>query len=161
MRVLPPPFRQTSEGFTEEGGGGGGRRPVGPVAHPSGKGGGGGGRIHKLFFFFSLPRYGSLEGTSWFYAAACGSPPREYGGWDCTGERGRDGDMPEMVKGKQRRASSLMKCRDSLCLCRLFPEALEILRMQLIRRGAESQQRFPVSSMEQVCFFLMHTEGVS
>lgn len=35
---------------------------------------------------------------------------REYGGWVCPGERRGDGDVPDMVKDRQRDPSSLMKC---------------------------------------------------
>lgn len=39
---------------------------------------------------------------------------REYGGWNRTGERGRSGDMSEMVKQKQRDASSLTESQGTL-----------------------------------------------
>lgn len=52
---------------------------------------------------------------------------REYGGWVCTGERGGDGDVPEMVKERQTDASPLMKCPNS-SLSGRCPEAASSLK---------------------------------
>lgn len=54
---------------------------------------------------------------------------REYGGWNRARERGRSGDMPEMVKKKQRDATSATECRHSFSLCCFFrgdPQLKEI-----------------------------------
>lgn len=78
-----------------------------------------------FFFFFALVRKPSgdqlVTRRPWVST-------REYGGWRCTGERERDGDMPEMVKKQQRDASSLMKCRNSFSLC-CSPEAASGLKI--------------------------------
>lgn len=82
-----------------------------------------GGRIRTLFsflsfffFFFSSASVREPSGDQLVTQRPWVST-REYGGWDRAGERGRDGDMPEMVKETQRRASSLMKCGNSFSPC--------------------------------------------
>lgn len=75
-------------------------------------------RIHRLFLFSSF---------LFFFGASVREPSgdrlvtqrprvstREYGSWNRTGERGRSGDMSEMVKQKQRDASSLTECQGTL-----------------------------------------------
>lgn len=75
-------------------------------------------RIHRLFLFSSF---------LFFFGASVREPSgdrlvtqrprvstREYGSWNRTGERGRSGDMSEMVKQKQRDASSLTESQGTL-----------------------------------------------
>lgn len=85
---------------------------------------------------------------------------REYGGWNCTGERRGSGDKPEMVKKKQRDASCV-KCVDSFSLCCVLwvGPRLEKTRLQFIE-GLKSPALFPVSSRwSKFVFFMMHREG--
>lgn len=81
---------------------------IGPFAHPFEEGG------SAVCSFFAPVREPSRDRlvTQRLWVST-----REYGGWDCTGERGRDGDMPAMVKKKQRDASYLLKCRHSFNSC--------------------------------------------
>ena len=82
-----------------------------------------GGRVHTSFFFFSFLFFFFLSLSPASVREPSGDQlvtrrpwvsTREYGGWARTGERRGDGDMPEMVKKKQRDASSSMKCGDGV-----------------------------------------------
>lgn len=86
---------------------------------------------------------------------------REYGGWDCTGERGRDGDMPAMVKKKQRDASCFNEVSTQFWVgAGVFPPRLPAWKSApAVHCRGLNPSVFPLSSMEQVCFFLMHREG--
>lgn len=73
-----------------------------------------------LFFFFFFPPLLSSasvrkpSGDQLGFARRPWVSTREYGGWDCTGERGGDGGMPEMVKKKQREAISFHEASERL-----------------------------------------------
>lgn len=96
------------------------RAAVGQFTHPSEERGG---SARFAFLFFSPPSASVREPSGdQLVTRRPWVSTREYGGWVCAGERGRYGDMPAMVKKKQRDASSSAKCRNSRSLCR-FPEA--------------------------------------
>lgn len=74
-------------------------------------------RIHRLFLFSSFLFFGASVREPSGDRLVTQRPrvsTREYGSWNRTGERGRSGDMSEMVKQKQRDASSLTESQGTL-----------------------------------------------
>lgn len=123
------------------------------------------------FFFFFLP---SSSSASFFSLFASVREPsgdqlvtrrpwvstREYGGWDRAGDRGGDGDKPEMVKEKQRGASFFNQVSTQLPACAAFPPLgllPENVAPALHCRGAGASvfsPRCPRWSKFVFCFFL-------
>lgn len=87
--------------------------PIGLFAYPSDEGGSTGFSFFLLFFFFFGASVREPSGDRLVTQRPRVST-REYGGWNRTGERGRSGDMSEMVKQKQRDASSLTESQGTL-----------------------------------------------
>ena len=125
----------------------------------------------RLFLFFFLP---SSSSASFFSLFASVREPsgdqlvtrrpwvstREYGGWDRAGDRGGDGDKPEMVKEKQRGASFFNQVSTQLPACAAFPPLgllPENVAPALHCRGAGASvfsPRCPRWSKFVFCFFL-------
>lgn len=90
-----------------------GRLPVGRFTHPSEREEGGSAAQPPTLLHPPTPtRYGSRAGTSAGVARCRGSPPREYGGWESTGEPGGDGGVPGTVRGDTKGpGGAFMTCR--------------------------------------------------
>lgn len=71
---------------------------IGPFAHPFEEGG------FQRFSFLFFPLFPVREPSGdRLVTQRLWVSTREYGGWDCAGERGRNGDMPAMVKKETKR----------------------------------------------------------
>lgn len=112
-------------------------------------------RREGVFFFFAPVREPSGDRlvTQRLWVST-----REYGGWDRTGERGRNGDMSAMVKKKQRAASCVMKCPNS-CSWWRFSEAASGSEYRSGTLFYGLNQRFSSVLDGASLFFFWCTEG--
>lgn len=131
--------------------------PIGLFAYPSDEGGSTGFFLFLLFFFFFGASVREPSGDR-LVAQRPRVSTREYGGWNRTGERGRSGDMSEMVKQKQRDASSFTESQGTL-IWESFSKAVYSLKKSRLQFIPGLSQRFPSVLDGASLFFMKYREG--